>query len=416
MLNKNGIRELAYVVKVDNVTAIPGYDRVELAHVGGWTVVIGKGEFHIGDPAVYFEIDSKLPEVKPFTNMEFLVKKHYKIKTQKMCKSLSQGLLMSATNFGWTICKKNNNDLTDIIVGIVDDKNCYHWANDESRFLTEKLGVTYATPEDNVRKAAAADKYKRMAQRHSKLFSKQPFRWLMKRDWGKKILFLFFGRARDKKTAWPAWVTKTDEERVQNIPWILNDKSSWIATEKIDGTSTTFTMRKHKDIFGTQYKFLICSRNVVFDKPDKKCFYETNVYTEMAEKYHVEEVLKDLLIRKFTDAEWVTLQGETFGVGIQKRDYSMNDHDFRAFNLIVSNKGRLGSCEAADIVRPYGIKWVPILETLFVLPDTVDELLTMATGKSVIDGKSREGIVFRSYDGVKSFKAVSNDFLLEYHQ
>ena len=175
-------------------------------------------------------------------------------------------------------------------------------------------------------------------------------------------------------------------------------------------------MRKHKGIFGTQYEFLICSRNVVFDKPDKKCFYETNVYTEMAEKYHVEEVLKDLLIRKFTDAEWVTLQGETFGAGIQKRDYSMNDHDFRAFNLIVSNKGRLGSCEAADIVRPYGIKWVPILETLFVLPDTVDELLAMATGKSVIDGKSREGIVFRSYDGVKSFKAVSNDFLLEYHQ
>ena len=407
MLNKNGIRELAYVVKVDDVTAIPGYDRVELAHVGGWTVVVGKREFHPGDLAVYFEIDSKLPEVEPFTNMEFLAKKHYKIKTQKMCKSLSQGLLMSAANFkGQTYIDGNG------IQYLHFDGTSYA----EGDFLTEKLGVTYAAPEDNVRKAAAADKYKRMAQRHSKLFSKQPFRWLMKRDWGKKILFLFFGRARDKKTAWPAWVTKTDEERVQNIPWILNDKSPWIATEKIDGTSTTFTMRKHKGIFGTQYEFLICSRNVVFDKPDKKCFYETNVYTEMAEKYHVEEVLKDLLIRKFTDAEWVTLQGETFGAGIQKRDYSMNDHDFRAFNLIVSNKGRLGSCEAADIVRPYGIKWVPILETLFVLPDTVDELLTMATGKSVIDGKSREGIVFRSYDGVKSFKAVSNDFLLEYHQ
>lgn len=407
MLNKNGIRELAYVVKVNDVTAIPGYDRVELAHVGGWTVVVGKGEFHPGDLAIYFEIDSKLPEVEPFTNMEFLAKKHYKIKTQKMCKSLSQGLLMSAANFkGQTYTDGNG------IQYLHFDGTSYA----EGDFLTEKLGVTYATPEDNVRKAAAADKYKRMAQRHGKLFSKQPFRWLMKRDWGKKILFLFFGRARDKKTAWPAWVTKTDEERVQNIPWILNDKSPWIATEKIDGTSTTFTMRKHKGIFGTQYEFLVCSRNVVFDKPDKKCFYETNVYTEMAEKYHVEEVLKDLLIRKFTDAEWVTLQGETFGAGIQKRDYSMNDHDFRAFNLIVSNKGRLGSCEAANIIRPYGIKWVPILETLFVLPDTVDELLTIATGKSVIDGKSREGIVFRSYDGVKSFKAVSNDFLLEYHQ
>lgn len=30
MLNKDGIRELVYIVKIDNITAIPGYDRVEL--------------------------------------------------------------------------------------------------------------------------------------------------------------------------------------------------------------------------------------------------------------------------------------------------------------------------------------------------------------------------------------------------
>ena len=103
MLNKNNERELAYVVLVDKVTPIEGYDRVELAHVGGWTIVVGKGEFKRGDPAIYFEIDSKLPEVEPFTNMEFLVKKGYKVKTQRMCKSISQGLLMSASNFGWEI-------------------------------------------------------------------------------------------------------------------------------------------------------------------------------------------------------------------------------------------------------------------------------------------------------------------------
>ena len=82
MLNKSNERELAYLVTVDAVTPIEGYDRVELAHVGGWTVVAGKNEFHIGDPAIYFEIDSKLPEIEPFINMEFLAKKHYKIKTQ----------------------------------------------------------------------------------------------------------------------------------------------------------------------------------------------------------------------------------------------------------------------------------------------------------------------------------------------
>lgn len=412
MLDKNGTRQLAYVVVVDAVTPIKGYDRVELAHVGGWTIVVGKGEFHAGDPAIYFEIDSKLPEVEPFINMEFLAKKHYKIKTQKMCKSLSQGLLMSAANFGWEV---GSAQFADGLMYIQDDNGVQHFAEDQSRFLTEQLGVTYAVPEDNTRKAASADKYKLMARRHGKLFAHQPFRWLMQRDLGKKLLFFFFGRKRDQRAAWPSWVQKTDEERAQNIPWILEQKGPWVATEKIDGTSTTFTMRRHKGIFGTQYEFLVCSRNVVFDKPDKKCFYETNVYTEMAEKYNIENVLKALLTDHFPEAEWVTIQGETYGAGIQNRDYSITGHDFYAFNLVVDGKGRLGSFAGMTLLDKYNIKWVPILDERFMMPDTVDELLTIATGNSVVDGLPREGIVFRSPDGKQSFKAVSNEFLIRYH-
>lgn len=405
MLNKDGARELAYIVTIDNVTPIEGYDRVELAHIGGWTIVVGKGEFHPGDPAIYFEIDSKLPEIEPFTNMEFLAKKHYKIKTQRMCKSLSQGLLMSAANFGWRIVEGGN-------YAIVDDKGDYHRVDEESRFLTKQLGVTYNEPGDNERKAASADKYKKMAQRNGKLFSHQPFRWLMKKEWGKKLLFVFFGKKKDKRN-WPAWVQRTDEERVQNMPWILKDKNPWIATEKIDGTSTTFTIKRRKGF--KKNDFYVCSRNVVFDKPDKNCFYDTNVYTEMAEKYHMEEVLTKLL-KEYPSADWITIQGETYGAGIQKRDYSMKDHDFRAFNLIMSHTGRWNTVNMEQELKHYGIPCVPIIDKYFFLPDTVDELLTYATNKSVIDGEMREGIVFRSQDGTKSFKAVSNEFLLKYHQ
>ena len=162
MLNKNSERELAYVTIINNITPIEGYDRVELAHISGWTVVVGKGDFSIGDPAIYFEIDSKLPEVEPFTNMEFLAKKHYKIKTQKMCKSLSQGLLMSAKNFGWKTCFCENLETGEIKGYIRDDEGNEYWPNDESKFLTRKLGITYAEPGDNKRKAASADKYKKM--------------------------------------------------------------------------------------------------------------------------------------------------------------------------------------------------------------------------------------------------------------
>ena len=409
MLNKNNTRELAYLVTVDAVTPIEGYNRVELAHVGGWTVVVGKGEFHAGDPAIYFEIDSKLPEVEPFINMEFLAKKHYKIKTQKMCRSLSQGLLMSAANFGWQIAEGDD-------CAIVDNEGNYHRVDEESRFLTKQLGITYAVAEDNKRKASNNPnaKINSALARHPKI-AKKYGKFIKNHKFAKWLFLLMCDDHRDKKSDWPAWVKKTDEERIQNMPWILNDKEPWVATEKIDGSSTTFTMKRgkwpHKD------EFYVCSRNVVFDKPDKTCFYDTNVYIEMAEKYDIYNKMKDLLYNHFADCEWITIQGETYGPGIQKRDYHAPEHAFMAFNFITSKDGRWGTEKMVDLLqKQMGIPCVPVLDTNFILPDTVEELLAYATAESVCDHDLREGIVFRSKDGSKSFKAVSNEFLLKYHQ
>lgn len=423
MLNAKNERELCYVVKIDDIKPIEGRDRVECAVVGGWTIMVRKDQFKPGDLGIYFEIDSQVPAKEPFL---FLEGKHYKIKTQKYKtpngQFWSQGLLMGFDDFvdeegrvpTW---------LAALNVAIVSGVDI---TETEQRFLTKDLEVIYAVAEDNSRKANSEDKYKKMAQRNGKLFSHQPFRWLMRRTWGKKLLFVFFGKKKDKKNGWPAWVVKTDEERVQNMPWILQDKSEWIATEKIDGTSTTFTMKRgKKHLFGRdKNEFYICSRNVVFDKPDKACFYDTNVYVEMAEKYHIEEVLTQILKNR-PDLEWVTIQGETYGAGIQKRDYGLEAisksipgaaHDFMAFNFITSASGRWNSCDAEKLLRGFGIPWVPIVDEHFILPDTVEELLNIATGDSVVDGGMREGLVFRSKDGSKSFKAVSNEFLMKYHQ
>ena len=409
MLNEKGQRELVYVVRIDEIKPIEGKDRVECAVVGGWTVMVRKGQFKPGDLGIYFEIDSKVPEKEPFM---FLEGKHFKIKTQKYKTPSgyfwSQGLLMSGEDFGW----KLHNDTIFMGDGL-DDYVI------EKDFLTEKLGVTYADADDNKRKAKSADKYKLMAQRRPDIFKKKWAQWMMRRNWGKKVMFLFFGKKKDKKSQWPSWVKKTDEERVQNMPWILQDKSEWFATEKIDGTSTTFTMKG----YGRKREFYTCSRNVVFDRPDKNCYYETNVYTEMCEKYNMENVL-DCLMTFFEntnqrDVEFVTIQGETYGEGIQKRDYGLKGHDFMAFNLIVGFKDgevkRFNPSVMTIILTDYGIPCVPIVNEYFILPDTVDELLAIATDKSAIDGGMREGLVFRSSDGVRSFKAVSNEFLMKYH-
>lgn len=401
MLNAKGERELAYVVKIDGISPIAGADRVELAHVGGWRIMVKKGQFQVGDYAIYFEIDSKVPEKEPFM---FLESKHFKVKTQKYFKGtvISQGLLMALDDFIL------NSEVPSWIQSLKFQIS--KGTDIEHEGVTEVIGVTYAVEEDNKRKAASVDKYKKMAQRRPNIFKKPWAKWMMRREWGRKVMFALFGKKKDKKNGWPSWVSKTDEERVQNMTWILEDKSEWIATEKIDGTSTTATYRR---IGRKKHEFYICSRNVVFDKPDKGCYYETNVYTEMAEKYHFEDVLA-ALVEKY-DLEWATLQGETYGAGIQKREYGLKEHDFVGFNLIFSDRGRLNSVEAKEILTEYGIPWVPIVDEHFVLPDTVEELLAIATDKSVIDGGMREGLVFRSQDGARSFKAVSNEFLLKYH-
>ena len=414
MLNKNNERELAYVVTVDAITPIEGYDRVELAHVGGWTIVVGKGEFHAGDPAIYFEIDSKLPEVEPFTNMEFLAKKKYKIKTQKMCKSISQGLLMSAANFGWKTLPPviGVEDDTDAEACIIDDNGEYHYANDESRFLTKQLNVTYYVAEDNQRKARSIDKYEKMILKHKKLFSHQPFCFLIKHKIGRKFLFVFFGKKKDK-SQWPSHIcARTDVERIQNMPFILQDKQPYVATEKVDGSS--FTVAAERGRFG-KIKYYVCSRNVVFENEDQKCYYANNIYWEAYFKYN----LKDKITQILNDLNLpnVAIQAEIYGTEVQKRDYSLKDERRIAVFHIVSNGQKMPMQKVVEICAKYDLPHVPILSYDYILPDTMEELQEFVEGySSTLDDKEKEGIVFyNAATGQKYFKFVSPEYLIKYH-
>lgn len=213
MLNAKGERALAYLVTVDEIKSLEGYDRVEYARVNGWWCVVRKDELHVGDKAVYFEVDSLVN--KDDERFSFMEPRKYKVKTQKMCKVISQGLLLSLTEF--------------------PELSKYDIGTD----VTKKLGVTYYVKEDNDRKAKGGnpnEKYNRMAAKHPKLAKKKWFRWLMKRMWGKRLLFVFLGRHIDeKKFRFPAWIKKTDEDRIENCLWMLEDKQPFVVTEKIDG-------------------------------------------------------------------------------------------------------------------------------------------------------------------------------------
>lgn len=401
MLNSAKQRELAYVITIDSLSPIPGYDRVEAAHVGGWNIIVRKDQFKAGDPAIYFEIDSRVPSDKEC--FAFLEKRNYKIKTIKMCKTISQGLLMSAEDLGWKVSGDT----------IIDNEAMTHKATDESRFLTKQLGVTYADEEDNKRKAPTADKYKLMAQRHPAIFKKPFVRRLMKYRFGRAIMFAFFGKKKEKNTKFPTkfpYIKITDEERVENMPFILKDKEPWIKTQKLDGTSSSYILERKK--FG-RFEQYVCSRNVRQLTPSQKNYHtaiEGNVYWMMADKYKIFDFLKSYLIEN--DLDYVALQGETVGPSIQGNPHKFPEICFFGFNLIRSDTGRMNSVEAAQICHLNGIPWVPIVDEKYILPDTMEELKADADGPCIVGEGLREGWVYRSYDGQKSFKNVSREYLL----
>ena len=55
-------RKLASIQTVHALEPIAGADAIELARIQGWQCVVKKGEFAVGDPGVFFEIDSQPPD------------------------------------------------------------------------------------------------------------------------------------------------------------------------------------------------------------------------------------------------------------------------------------------------------------------------------------------------------------------
>jgi hypothetical protein len=64
--NETSDRPLAYSQTVKELRPIEGADRIEVATILGWPVVVKKGLYQVGDLLVYCEIDSILPDWQYF--------------------------------------------------------------------------------------------------------------------------------------------------------------------------------------------------------------------------------------------------------------------------------------------------------------------------------------------------------------
>ena len=206
MLDNEGQRELAYLVTVDEIREIPNYDRICQYRVGGWWLVSGKGDYQVGDTALYIEIDSLCPYTQEFAFLdeqfndagEKIRPDRHKIKTQRFARgtALSQGLLCPLKDFPQLQGKE---------VGY---------------FCTNELGITYYEKEDNVRKASNEQLTNMKVEKRLERWSKK-HKFLSKfkfiREWKRKaILNRIKKQQQKKKSDWNLRmpeISKTDEER-----------------------------------------------------------------------------------------------------------------------------------------------------------------------------------------------------------
>jgi RNA ligase (TIGR02306 family) len=218
------------------------------------------------------------------------------------------------------------------------------------------------------------------------------------------------------KGLFPSFIPKTEEIRIQNLTkefdlWKTQSHRFYVA-EKMEGSSSTFYFKDGN--------FGVCSRNLELAEPEPfvpgmvMCEdgierpKKENTFWKVAKELDLQNKMANVGIN-------FALQGELIGEGIQGNPYKIKGHTIKFFSLYDIDSQEYHSFENLKriVEDEMGLKTVPVLDDNFKLPDTIEELLTYADAKSVLNPEfDREGVVIRSYDKSISFKVISNTYLL----
>ena len=215
------MRKMATIRTIDELRPIEGADAIEAAVVGGWTCVVKKGEYKVGDRAVYCEIDSWIPtEIAPFLSKgkeprEFEGIKGERLRTIKLRGQLSQGLLLNLDQ-------------------AIPQTNSFAEGDD----VSELLGII---------------------------------------KWEKPMNAQLAGMARGN---FPSLIPKTDQERVQNLKKEIAGAAvaglKFEITEKLEGSSMT--------VYLIDGEFGVCSRNLDLKETEGNAFWATARRDKIEEK------------------------------------------------------------------------------------------------------------------------------------
>jgi hypothetical protein len=429
-------KPLAYVVKVGEIREIPDADRIELASVMDYTVVVKKNEFKEGDLGVYVEVDSVLPDglaqnadlrdklvkltqrdgeyenwsedqiqaavaeimkLHKFPYFEFLRGKKFKIKSMKLSKFgvVSQGILFRPVDL----------KLTDVKVG---------------QDLTQRFEITEIVQDEE--EAGLAAQYEKDGWLTKKLMR---FKWF--RDWRK--------RKKQPETWDPTHPGKSDEENVQKIYTKMYEKYKdkvWVATEKLEGQNITIFSEMEDKVswlfFKKRVKHVgVCSRTREL-KPNGtgKNFWDT-----------VKRLGYDKIIEQIP-GEWFC-RGEHVGPGIQKNIYQLPRTEIYFFDFyrkayyidttcgkkLKSRWVKLNYEESKEFAAKWNLPMVPLLDDNYRLPEsTVNDkgvkvsgadIMLQQSDKNTCFGRNlkhkREGFVLRLKDDYNvSFKVKNPNY------
>ena len=346
------MRKLASIRRIGDIQSIDGADAIEVATIDGWKVVVKKGEFSVGDLAVYLEIDSWVPhELAPFLSKgqeprAYNNVKGERLRTIRLRGQVSQGLLLPIKSGGslhaieWTCAGKS------LAFDAIDGD-----FNPEGLDVTELLGV---------------------------------------QKWEAPIPAQLQGQVEGMFPT--GLIPKTDQERIQNcFKEICEASGTYEVTMKLDGSSMT--------LFRWEGKVRVCSRNLELKINEENA---SNTLVAMALEYG------DRIPEGFA------LQGELMGPGIQGNREGFAKHKFFVFDVfLIKEHAYAGPAYRRALCQEHGFDHVPVLHQVCKAPESVEEGLALAEGPS-INHKIREGLVWKCNEKpIFSFKTISNTFLLK---
>ena len=348
------MRKMASIRIIDNIEPITNADSIEVATVGGWKVVVKKGEFKTNDLVVYLEIDSWVPtslapllskgkEPKVFNGVE-----GERLRTVKLRGQISQGFLLP---IDCTTISDGEGNVISVSEG--DD-------------VTEFLGI---------------------------------------QKWERPLPTQLQGQA---KGNFPSFIRKTDQERCQNLQkniFVDWKDLEWEISLKLDGSSLTG--------YYNNGETGICSRNLELmdnDENSGNSFIQT--FNSSGLKDAIKSIGRNVAVQGEMMGEKIQGNRENltgtilfiFDVfDIDNQQYMTPQDRLEFINLLFKN-GYTG-----DIA--------PILNSKTTLHNigisNITDLLSFADGES-INNPVREGVVFKCVtNGDISFKAISNKFLLK---